>query len=149
MSMQRNPIPLIAALIGSLLLTSCATRMLWDKTDPHEYVVMKRTPESEARLRERGLDYQVHEATGLLMVEKSNFRKFHDYLTRFFFTPVAVAHDTAVVATVVGAVAYVHSQSGGGELTWDDGSDSKADAELRDLERTMRDFNESKPSGAR
>ena len=141
MNMRRKSISLLVAFAGCLLLTSCATQLLWDKTDPHEYVVMKRTPENEARLRERGLDYRVYEEQGMLMVEKGKLRKFHDYLTRFFVTPVAVAHDAAVVATVVGAAAYLHSESdGGGSIVSDD--------EFKRLEKLMRDINESKAPGS-
>lgn len=138
--------PLILLSVASMLLTSCATSTLWDATNPHEYLVMKRTPEAEARLQAKGLDYRVDAERECLFVEKSKFRKTHDYLTRFFATPIAIAHDVALGAAVVGAAAYISSQAG------TNGVDLKGTAEqnkeLDRLERLMKEFGEPEKSGA-
>jgi len=119
-------------------MPGCATQLLWDKTDPSEYLVMKRTPEVENQLRERGLNFRVYEEQNVLMVEKSKMRKFHDYVTRFFVTPITIVHDAAVVTAVVGAVAYVGARSGPGEERTD------SESELKGLEKLMRDINNSR-----
>jgi hypothetical protein len=105
---------LFALSAAALLLTSCATSTLWEKTNPREYLVIKWSPEAETRVQRRNVDYRIDLERGVMFVEKSDFRKTHDYLTRFFVTPIAVAHDAAVVGTVVGAAAYIGSQSGHG-----------------------------------
>ena len=139
--------PLILLSVASMLLTSCATSTLWDATNPHEYLVMKRTPEAEARLQAKGLDYRVDAERECLFVEKSKFRKTHDYLTRFFATPIAVAHDVALGAAVVGAVAYVSSQAGTNGV--DLKGTTEQNKELERLERLMKDFGEPEKSGAK
>lgn len=132
-----KPRPLILLCVASMLLTSCATSTLWEATNPHEYLVMQRTPEAEARLQAKGLDYRVDAEREILFVEKSKFRKTHDYLTRFFATPIAVAHDVALGAAVVGAVAYVSSQSGSNGV--DLKGATEQNKELERLERLMKD----------
>lgn len=132
-----NRASFILLLLTPMVLTSCATRTLWDHTDPHELLVLERTPEEEARLRANGLLYRVDVERNALYVQKSKFRKTHDYLTRFFVTPVAVAHDVAVGAAVVGAVAYVSSQSGSNGV--DLKGATEQNKELERLERLMKD----------
>ncbi len=139
--------PLILLCVASVLLTSCATSTLWDATNPHEYLVMKRTPEAEARLQAKGLDYRVDAERECLFVEKSKFRKTHDYLTRFFATPITVAHDVAIGAAVVGAAAYVSSQAGTNGV--DLKGTTEQNKELERLERLMKDFGEPEKSGVK
>ena len=81
---------LFALSAAALLLTSCATSTLWEKTNPREYLVIKWSPEAETRVQRRNVDYRVDLERGVMFVEKSDFRKTHDYLTRFFVTPIAV-----------------------------------------------------------
>ena len=139
--------PLILLSVASVLLTSCATSTLWDATNPHEYLVMKRTPEAEARLQAKGLDYRVDAERECLFVEKSTFRKTHDYLTRFFATPIAIAHDVALGAAVVGAAAYVSSHAGTNGV--DLKGTTEQNKELERLERLMKDFGEPEKKGAK
>lgn len=139
--------PLLLLSVASLLLPSCATSTLWEATNPHEYLVMKRTPEAEARLQAKGLDYRADSEREILFVEKSKFRKTHDYLTRFFVSPVAVAHDVAVGAAVVGAAAYISSQAGSNGV--DLKGATEQNQELERLERLMRDFGESEKYGGK
>lgn len=141
-----KPRPHLLLGVASVLLTSCATPTLWEATNPHEYLVMKRTPEAEARLQAKGLDYRVDLERQCLFVEKSKLRKTHDYLTRFFVTPIAVAHDVAVGTAVVGAAAYVSSQAGSNGV--DLKGATEQNEELDRLERLMRDFGESEKNRA-
>jgi len=137
---MKAPLPILIATTG-LLVSSCATSMLWEKTNPHEYVVVTRTAEVEAGLRKKNARYRVDEERNLLYVEKSAFRKTHDYMTRFFVTPVAVAHDIALGAAVVGAAAYIAGETG--EPGVDLGAAEAQNRELDRLERLMRNVEES------
>ena len=134
-----NHLPLNFLLIACALLTSCATSTLWEQTDPHELLVLKRTPEEETRLRAKGLLYRVDVERNALYVQKSKLRKTHDYLIRFFATPVTVAHDAAVAGAIVGAAAYVHGINRGGDVK----KDAAQDAEMDRLYRLMRDLEDS------
>lgn len=137
-----NRASFILLLLTPMVLTSCATRTLWDHTDPHELLVLERTPEEEARLRANGLLYRVDVERNALYVQKGKLRKTHDYLIRFFATPITVTHDAAVAAAVVGAAAYLHSKGGG---TRSEESIEEA-AKLDRLQRLMRDLeDEARP----
>jgi hypothetical protein len=48
---------LVGAMI-TLLATSCATKALWQATDPEEHVSVPQSDVTEAELRERGVDYR-------------------------------------------------------------------------------------------
>lgn len=103
----------ISSLIALLLLVSCTTSMLWDATDPDEYVVISRDEISEEELQEKGLDYEVSEKWNVYYVEKSILQKTRDYIYRSFATPVTVTVDVAMPVLVVGGMAYAAINSDG------------------------------------
>lgn len=88
---------------------SCATRMLWDATDPKDYGRVRDPSVTRAYLEEEEIDYQIDRETGALYVEKSRSRKARDYAVRTVVTPVTLAVDGLVlvgnVIIVVGAIA--------------------------------------------
>lgn len=88
------------------LLTSCATSMLWDATDPEEYVVVSRDEITEAELKEKGLDYEISEKWNVYYVEKSLLQKTKDYAYRSFATPVTITVDVGSTVLVVGGLTY-------------------------------------------
>jgi hypothetical protein len=97
----------LSSLAALMLLTSCTTSMLWDATDPQEYVVVSRDEITEAELKEMGLDYEVSEKWNVYYVEKSILQKTRDYVYRSFATPVTVTIDVLTPVVVVGGLGYV------------------------------------------
>ena len=97
----------------ALFASSCATRALWNATDPLEHVSVSQREVSEAELQARGVRYGKDDERGLYYVEKTKLQRLGDYSVRFFATPVTVVLDTATVivigGAVVGAVAVVGS----------------------------------------
>ncbi len=98
---------LASSLAAVILLSSCTTSMLWDATDPQEYVVISRDEISEQELNAKGLDYEVSEKWNVYYVEKSILQKSRDYVYRSFATPVTVTVDVVTPVVVVGALGYV------------------------------------------
>lgn len=88
----------------AILTSACATKALWEATDPAEYVSVPQTDVSEAELRERGIDYRRDDTQGLYYVEKSNIRRLGDYSIRFFATPITVALDAVPAIVVIGTL---------------------------------------------
>lgn len=136
-SCKMNWRPLISLALGCLMLTSCATPALWKHTNPHEYVVIKRTPEAQARIERSGLDYRMDEERGLIFVEKSKLRKLQDYTIRFFGTPIAIAAD----ASAVGAVIFVISQAGGEHVEEDRTQEQREEVDR--LEKILKEYGDS------
>jgi hypothetical protein len=97
---------IISSLIVLLLLVSCTTSMLWDATDPHEYVVISKDEITEEELQEKGLDYEVSEKWNVYYVEKNVLQKTRDYMYRSFATPVTVTVDVAMPVLVIGGMSY-------------------------------------------
>ncbi len=93
----------------AVLTTSCATKKLWEATDPEEYVSVPQSEVSEAELREQGVNYRKDDEHGVYYVEKSNFRRLGDYTIRFFATPVTVVLDAAPAIVVIGGVIALES----------------------------------------
>jgi len=93
----------------AVLTTSCATKKLWEATDPEEYVSVSQSEVSESELRERGVDYRKDDEHGVYYVEKSSLRRLGDYSIRFFATPVTIVLDVAPAIVVVGGVLALES----------------------------------------
>ena len=100
-------------LITVSLLTSCATSMLWDANDPHEYITISRDEITEEELKDKGLDYEVSEKWNLYYVEKSILQKTRDYIYRSFGTPVTVTVDVVTPIVVIGGISYAILESEG------------------------------------
>lgn len=86
------------------LCDSCATKALWEKTDPDEYVKIKFTEITEEELKERGVKYYRDDDKHAFYVDKDSFSKFKDYSIRVLATPVTIVIDATAV--VIFAVAF-------------------------------------------
>ena len=101
-----NKLVIVLCLVCSLVCSSCATKMLWEATDPNEYVRIKYTDISEEELQAKGCKYYKNDEKLSYYVNKNSFQKFKDYTYRAFATPVTIVVDAAsVVILVVGIIA--------------------------------------------
>ncbi len=101
-------------LIGALVTCqSCATALLWEKTDPRERIWIGADKTTEEALMRRGVAYEVYvspRGKGYL-IEKSGWRKMSDYQLRMLGTPVTLALDTATTVVVVGVYLFINDPS--------------------------------------
>lgn len=86
------------------LCNSCATKALWECTDPDEYVKIKFTEIHEQELREKGAKYIRDDKRNVFYVEKNSFEKLTDYTYRLLGAPVAIVVDAGAIAVTVVAV---------------------------------------------
>ena len=86
-----------------LVLNSCATKALWERTDPGEYVRIEGSAITAEMLEERGAEYIYDAGNDIFYVEKDAFAKFRDYSSRVLATPVTLVVDaTAVTVFALG-----------------------------------------------
>jgi hypothetical protein len=71
--------------------------MLWDATDPNEYVQIKYTDITEQELLDSGSEYIKDDEKHLYYVKKNSFQKLSGFALRAFGTPVTVVVDAATV----------------------------------------------------
>ncbi len=103
--MKNKNVVLIILLL--FLCNSCATKTLWQKTDPDAYVKIKFTEITEEELKERGAKYLRDDNKHAFYVEKDSFSKFKDYSFRVLATPVAIVIDATAVVIFAAAFAIV------------------------------------------
>lgn len=94
----------------SFLLCSCATKTLWEKTDPNEYIKIKFTEITEEKLKKKGVKYITDEKNFVFLVEKNSFDKLKDYSVRIFGTPITIAIDASTLVIVGVAFAIVDNK---------------------------------------
>ncbi|MEI6149768.1 MAG: hypothetical protein WCS01_11765 [bacterium] len=101
------------ALLLALLLTSCATRYLWDHTNT--YVAVAQSDACEHDLNARHVKYIRSNVSNVLFVEKSGIDKCKTYAIRLIAAPFTVAVDASTAVLVVGggAFLFVKSKDGG------------------------------------
>jgi hypothetical protein len=88
-------------LTGTLLLTSCATPYVWNKTDPDSLRKMPKTSQTEDYIRRESLMYAPDPAGEHYYVEKRSDERRLDYACRIIGMPFALAFDFAMVALLV------------------------------------------------
>lgn len=93
-----------ALLLVALLSVSapgCATRALWQVTDPNRYVRIRADQVSETELTQRGLDYRKSDNGNAYFVQKTVLRRAADYSARAILTPLTAAFDVTIGFAVV------------------------------------------------
>ena len=100
-TMKKNWIALLLA----VLLTSCATRYLWDHTST--YVAIAQSDACENDLNARHVKYIRSDVSKVLFVEKSGVDKCKTYAIRMIAAPFTVAVDTSTAVLVVGGAAFI------------------------------------------
>ena len=97
---------LILIIVISFLCASCATKKLWENTDPNEYVRISASEITEEELKQRGIKY-LKGYNNDFYVEKSTLLKFKDYTMRLFVTPITVVVDATIgTAFAVGVAVF-------------------------------------------
>jgi hypothetical protein len=91
-------------LILLFLLNSCATKALWKKTDPDEYIKINFTEITEQELQKRKAKYIRDDHEHAFYVTKDSFDKFKDYTARTLGTPVTLVIDATAI--VIFAMAF-------------------------------------------
>jgi hypothetical protein len=106
MKLKHRATSLVTLLLSAVVVQSCCTSALWDSTDPDARLWMDADKITEAELQRRGIRYEMYEAEwgrGYL-VEKSGWRRLHDYNLRLLGTPVTLTLDAVGSVAVVGVV---------------------------------------------
>ena len=104
---MKTPLSILAAIIV-MCGSACTTSMLWDSTDPQEYVEILDASVSIQELNDRGIKYRVDQATNRVFVAKSSLRKLGDYTIRTLATPLTIVIDTASTLVVVAVLSTKH-----------------------------------------
>ncbi len=87
-----------------VLLTSCATKQLWEDTETPEYAEMDATLMSEEELKEKGVEYYIADDGNYYYIRTSGVEKLRNYTFRTLATPFTVTID-AVTVVFIGAIA--------------------------------------------
>lgn len=93
------------------MLTSCATRYLWDNTST--YVAIPQSDACEKDLDARGVKYIRSSDSKVFFVEKSNVDKCKTYAIRTIMTPFTVTIDAATTIAVVGGAVFLIAHTPG------------------------------------
>jgi len=91
-------------IIVLVLLSSCATKALWEATSPEYYVRVRADLVAEDDLKKKGMKYFKSDKDKAYYVEKNDFDKLRDYTFRLFGTPITVVIDVATSILVIGGV---------------------------------------------
>lgn len=92
-----------------MLLQSCATQELWNRTNPEEYVQISMKAITEDEIKLKKIKYYRDDKDEVFYIEKNALNKLGDYSLRLFFTPITVTIDTAGIAigiVILGALNY-------------------------------------------
>lgn len=92
-----------------LLCTSCATKSLWEATDPDKYIQIKFTDITEQELKDKGAKYYKDDKTHSYYVNKNSQDKLKNYAIRVFATPVTVVIDATTVVIFGIAMGFTDS----------------------------------------
>jgi hypothetical protein len=84
------------------MISSCATKTLWGRTDPAQYVAVSSDVVSEAEMQKRGVKYIRNAQGNLFLIEKSDTEKLKDYTYRILGTPITIVIDASVAVIIVG-----------------------------------------------
>lgn len=103
---MRNIIICFTTLIF-LTTTSCATRTLWNKTDPDKWVEVSVEEVTEKELKEKGIEYIKSHTGKHYYVKRGDLTKIRDKSARVLLTPVTILIDAAIVIIVVGVIIIV------------------------------------------
>jgi hypothetical protein len=90
----------------AIVLSSCTTRALWNATDPNKFVPVPQDQTTEMELERRGLAYRRNVKERLYFVEKTTSRKAEDYAARVLMTPLTIAVDGLLIASVLIPLLY-------------------------------------------
>ena len=96
-----------AILCASLILSSsCATRRLWDETNPRERIWVSASEITEQQLIDRKIPYykSKDELGSGYLIPKSKARQLGDVTIRMLATPITVTIDAATTVVVVGVM---------------------------------------------
>lgn len=97
----------------SFLCASCATKKLWENTNPNEYVRVSASEISEEELKQKGIKY-LKGYDNDFYIEKSTLLKLKDYSLRLFITPATVLVDATVgVVFAVGVAVLTYKAEEG------------------------------------
>ena len=91
--------------VAFLIFTSCATKTLWENTDPDGYIKIGFADITEQELIDKKVKYRKSEIFQAYFVEKNSMDRLKDYSLRILLTPATVVIDTGAIVVV--AVAYV------------------------------------------
>ena len=83
-----------------MLCNSCATKALWEATDPDRYVQIKYTDITEQELKSKGGKYVKDDNKKVYYVNKSSFEKLKNYTYRAIGTPVTIVVDATSLLIV-------------------------------------------------
>ena len=93
------------------MLTSCATRYLWDHADI--YVAIPQSEACEKDLEARHIKYIRSDMSKVFFVEKSSVEKCKTYVIRTIMTPFTVTIDAATTIAVVGGAVFLIAHTPG------------------------------------
>ena len=85
-------------LVTVLLLQSCATNELWQRTKVEEYVQVSMQDISEAELKSKGVTYYKDDTFELFFIEYNSIGKLDNYSLRILLTPLSVPVDVVTAA---------------------------------------------------
>lgn len=107
--MKKLKLPLAGFLAVLLMIApGCATKILWEKTDPNERVWISVSEISEKQLIDKNIHYyKTNEKPGPgFLIPKSSARRLGDYTIRMLATPATVVVDAATVVMIVAVAVY-------------------------------------------
>ena len=97
-----------------LLCNACATKTLWENTNPGKYVKIEFSKITEEELLENGVKYIKDNSNQVFYVEKNSFAKLKDYTYRILGTPMTLVIDaTTIVVVAVGLSICTQLQQNG------------------------------------
>jgi hypothetical protein len=93
---------------------SCATKALWDNTDPNKFVRIRFSQITEEVLIKNEVKYIKDNRNRVFYVEKDSFDKLKDYTYRVLGTPLTLVIDAVIVVVVaVGISGNLYIERGG------------------------------------
>lgn len=113
---MKNSVFITVLLTGSLLLSSCATQYVLEKTNPRSPKKMPKTPQTEDYIQRESLMYAPDLEGECYYVEKQKGDRRKDYVGRIVGVPLAMAFDTVIMGLLVLAIYNGADVSGFGDI---------------------------------
>jgi len=99
-----NKLRLVALFMTIVLLSSCATKALWDSTSADRYARVRADLVTEEDVKKKELPYFKSSDGKSFYVKKTSGDRVWDYTLRLFGTPVAVVVDVVTVVLYIGTL---------------------------------------------
>ena len=94
-------------LVATVFNSACASKALWEATDPNKYVRISQDEITEAELTRQGRDYRRNDEKHVYFAEKTRLEKAGDYAARVVGLPFTALADVTGFYAVLLVVLYL------------------------------------------